>query len=278
MNTCFGLLIFFSVIHGGCMAQDHRTSGLLGNDVRLYQGGIAWELAQAVQHQQVGAIQKQMAGNPALARYQEPRFGQSLLLFAVVTHRYRAAKALVESGADCNLPDTYFGTTPLIQAAGIYETSDYVKLLLAHGANPNLASIPPDRTKAPTTPLIEASSTRLESVKLLVEAGADINSLTSIGYMSAISGAFLGRDLDILSYLIIEKKANYDIILGVTLSRDTLRVANLLRKLAYPLDSKEYQQKMKLVEYLEAHGVDYRSAPIPKRYYEMYPKDYLDKY
>ena len=260
------------------MAQDHRTSGLLGNDVRLYQGGIAWELAQAVQHQQVGAIQKQMAGNPALARYQEPRFGQSLLLFAVATHRYRAAKALVEGGASVDQPNTYDGTTPLIEAAGIYETSDYVKLLLEHGANPNLQSIPPDKDRTPTTPLIEAVETRLENVKLLVEAGADINHVTPIGYMSAIRNSFVMRDLDILAYLLIEKKAKYDIVLSVTLSGDTLRIANMLRNLVYPLDSKKYQQKMKLVEYLEAHGVDYRSAPIPKRYYGMYPKEFLDKY
>lgn len=278
MNKCFGLLIFFSVIHGGCMAQDHRTSGLLGNDVRLYQGGIAWDLAQAVKRQQVGTVKKLMAANPALARYQEPRFGQSLLLFAVATHRYGAAKALVEGGASVDQPNTYDGTTPLIEAAGIYETSDYVKLLLEHGANPNLQSIPPDKERTPTTPLIEAVETRLENVKLLVEAGADINHVTPIGYMSAIRNSFVIRDLNILAYLLIEKKAKYDIVLSVTLSGDTLRIANMLRDIVYPLDSKKYQQKMKLVEYLEAHGVDYRSAPIPKRYYGMYPKEFLDKY
>ena len=278
MKAYFWLFVFFGVIHNGCMAQEHRTSGLLGNDVRLYQGSIAWDIAQAVRYQETRTIEKLMVGNPALARYQEPRFGQSLLQFAVTTHRYRATKALVEGGASVDQPNTYDGTTPLIEAAGIYETSDYVKLLLEHNANPNLQSIPPDKERTPTTPLIEAVETRLENVKLLVEAGADINHVTPIGYMSAIRNSFVIRDLNILAYLLIEKKANYDIVLGVTLSGDTLRIANLLRDIVYPLDSKEYQQKMKLVEYLEAHGVDYRSAPIPKRYYGMYPKEFLDKY
>ena len=84
---------------------------MLGNNVNLYKGSVAWELAKAVQHQQAKSIKKLMASNPSLAHYQEPRFGQSLLLFAIVTHRYQSAKALAEGGADPNQPDTVFGTT-----------------------------------------------------------------------------------------------------------------------------------------------------------------------
>ena len=58
MKAYFWLLVFFGVIHNGCMAQEHRTSGLLGNDVRLYQGSIAWDIAQAVRHQETrGCLQ-----------------------------------------------------------------------------------------------------------------------------------------------------------------------------------------------------------------------------
>ena len=102
----------------------------------------------------------------------------------------------------------------------------------------------------------KASATRLESVRLLVESGADVNHVTAIGYSSALDNAFLHENLDILEYLIFDKKANYNIVFNVTIQGDTLRIANMLRRLVYPLDSKEYLGKMELVHYLEARGID----------------------
>ena len=155
---------------------------------------------------------------------------------------------------------------------------DYVQLLLAHGGNPNLESLPPDRSNTPSTPLIKASATRLESVRLLVESGADVNHVTAIGYSSALDNAFIHENLDILEYLIFDKKANYNIVFNVTIQGDTLRIANMLRRLVYPLDSKEYLGKMELVHYLEARGIDCHNAPVPKHYYQSYSKEYLDQY
>ena len=114
-------------------------------------------------------------------------------------------------------------------------------------------------------------------MKLLVESGADVNHVTAIGHSFALYNAFLHEKLDIIEHLILEKKADYNIVFNVTIQGDTLRIANMLRRLVYPLDSKEYLGKMKLVHYLKARGIDYRNAPVPN-YYQSYSKEYLDQY
>ncbi len=75
-------------------------------------------------------------------------------------------------------------------------------------------------------------------MRLLVESGADVNHITAIGYSSALHNAFLHENLDILEYLIFDKKANYNIMFNVTIQGNTLRIVNILRRLVYPLDSK----------------------------------------
>ena len=63
---------------------------------------------------------------------------------------------------------------------------------------------------------------------------------------------------------------------------------NLVEELKYemwPLDSKEYEAKMRIVDCLKKRGVDYRSYPIPDEmknyakdmYYDSW-KEYLEKY
>lgn len=60
---------------------------------------------------------------------------------------------------------------------------------------------------------------------------------------------------------------------------------DMLREVLLPLNSKEYKQKMEVVEFLKQKGIDYRKVQIPdfviKEVKETYPKnwkEYLEKY
>jgi cytochrome c len=95
------------------------------------------------------------------------------LFYAISKAQLEAAKLLIERGADVNAPSG-LGVGPLGAAVG-KRNVELVKLLLDHGANPN--------STIGTQTVLHLAVERgcFECVKALVEAGADVNAVTSNG-------------------------------------------------------------------------------------------------
>jgi ankyrin repeat protein len=271
------IAILISITLGKC-SPNIQNEKLLANDVRLYLNTPVWEVAQAIQKEDIVKIRTFLEGKPdSLLNYQEKLFGQSLLEWAVYTNHYPSVKVLAELGADPNLQSKN-GTSAFIHAADKFETSEYLKLLLKYGGDVN-AVAKTNEVQHLRTPLMAAAFKRLESVKLLINAGANPDFLDTInGMQSALLHAFYGDKIDIVKYLIMEVNVNYKRALGATIEGDSLYVADFLRKMPYPLDSEQYKQKMEVVNFLKEKGIDYWKAPIPQHYYENYEADYLKKY
>jgi len=62
------------------------------------------ELALAVKNEKTRTIEKLAKENPELLNYQEPKYGATLLLWAVGMEKYKSAEALLKCGADPILP------------------------------------------------------------------------------------------------------------------------------------------------------------------------------
>jgi len=248
---------------------------LLGVDIRLFKG-TSWALAKAVKDDDTAKIKQIIAEHKVSVNYQEPKFGETLLLWAVWTNHYKSAKVLLECGADPNMQSYGDGNSPFTYAADKFETSDYVKLLLVYKANPN-AVTKNDSTNMFCTPLITAAYCRLESVKLLVNAGANIN-YTAKNYRCALLSALQFKKVDIVRYLLIDKGANFNKPFGKTIDGKSIMITDLLRDWLFPLNSSEYKNKMEIVAFLKTRGMDYSKAAIPRHYYKHYTKDYLSKY
>lgn len=259
---------------------------LLSGDYRLFQDTQAWDLVKAVEDKDVVKIKELVRKNKDLLTVREPRFGQPILKMAVMNENYNAVESLLTLGADPNMQDLDCGDSPLMRAANIGFATDhfdsrFLKLLLKYGGDPNAEQHGPH--KHGYTPLRYAcESNSIEYVKILIDAGANINAVSVYGDVvleDALVAADLHRNPDLVIYL-IKKGVDYKRALYTTIPEGEKRyITNDLRDWRFDLGSEEYKKKMWIVAFLKKNGMDYRKTPIPKQYLDGdYSKEYLEKY
>lgn len=258
---------------------------LTGRDIKLFKNTPVWEIALAIRDSDTTNLKQLLKGQPdSLLNYREKHFGQSLLNWSVYRDSYNSAKVLAELGTDPNLK-AFDSTSAFINAADKYDAS-FVRLLLKHGGNVN-AIADTDKPQRIRTPLIAASSNSLESVKLLVDAGADPNyvRITKRGgefpgenVESALISAINAEKIEIVRYLLLDVGVEYDYVFNTNLEGKTLGILYYLRRLTFPLDSEEYAMKIEVVNFLKQRGLDYWAEPIPVLFHKNYDSEYLKRY
>ena len=264
---------------------------MLGDDFRLYKHTPAWSLAKAVEDEDTTEISKQVLQMHISVDYRDPEYKQTLLMLATRTNKIESVKKLLELGANPNAHNDstkYFGQSAVLLACRFTRPSSKIlALLLKYGGNPNstacgvqengLGEIVPIRDFA----LSAAVFSSFEKVKLLVDAGANINYATSTENC-AIENCMIFDRMDIMLYL-LQKGADYRRkFTEIDLDKPdypTFEVDILykLRKCIYPIGSKEYTDKMKVVNFLKKKGLDYWKSPIPSGMYGVIMRDIAPK-
>ena len=264
---------------------------MLGDDFRLYKHTPAWSLAKAVEDEDTTEISKQVLQMHISVDYRDPEYKQTLLMLATRTNKIESVKKLLELGANPNAHNDstkYFGQSAVLLACRFTRPSSKIlALLLKYGGNPNstacgvqengLGEIVPIREFA----LSAAVFSSFEKVKLLVDAGANINYATSTANC-AIENCMIFDRMDIMLYL-LQKGADYRRkFTEIDLDKPdypTFEVDILykLRKCVYPIGSKEYTDKMKVVNFLKKKGLDYWKSPIPSGMYGVIMRDIAPK-
>ncbi|WP_252225229.1 ankyrin repeat domain-containing protein [Clostridium sp. ZBS2] len=277
-------------------------------NINIYRDTPAWKLALAVRDEKTKTIEKIVKDNEELLNYQDPKYGATLLLWAVGMEKYKSAETLLKCGADPNIASTSEGETPLFQAAGFSWIDNdakndpkYVKLLLSYGADPNKNYVGRDHDiiEKGTSPLMKSIGCGIEKTKALVEAGADINYKTKSGNTVAITALGIGgpsatlEGMEYAYYLIVEKKAKvnepYYRAENVTMPSDNpndkFYPVDILRYWTYKLDSEKYKIKMEIVYEFDRQGVNYYDSKINqytlKDIKKTYPdtwEEYIKKY
>jgi ankyrin repeat protein len=155
------------------------------------------------------------------------QFGDTALMMAARTGKPDALRVLLESGAQVNTVETWGGTTPLMWATAEHHAAA-VKVLIDAGADVNAktkfvgasngrgfegrapkADAPDQKVEdfasGWLTPLMfSAREGDLDSAKLLVAAGANVNALGGDG-KNALSLAIFNGNYDLASYLVDAK-------------------------------------------------------------------------
>ncbi len=295
------LILLVLTIFAACRGQETRGE-LTVRNIEIFKNTDAWDLIQAVDDNDVTAIQNILDLNRKLIDFQDSIFGTTPLMWAVSAEKYNAAKVLLENGADPNLISKT-GTTALFRAISFswYDykadtNSKFVKLLLDYKADPNIPYCSPKVegetavTECGTSPLMHAVSRGSEKIKLLVNAGANIDYKTKSGRTAAFE-ALLLEDVDAAYFLIVEHKAKitepvYFYSLNEADTIDTSKPhypVDLLLDWIFGLNSSNYQKKKAIIMEFSRQGVSYEdrkkniSDLIIRKIQGMYPNDW-EKY
>ena len=141
----------------------------------LLESGVELDIFEAAATGRTARLRDLIADDPSLANIYSPD-GFTPLGFAVFFSQPEIVKALLDAGADVNLPSREtMKVTPLASAAAAKQT-EIARVLIANGANVNA------RAASGHIPLHEASANgNVELVKLLIDSGADVNARTEDG-------------------------------------------------------------------------------------------------
>lgn len=105
-----------------------------------------------------------------------------------------------------------------------------------------------------------------EKVRILVEAGADVNLRTEDFPVGVIESALVIDRMDIALYL-LKHGADYKWRLEEYDGEGNPYYEDILYKLrqsVFRLDSQQYKDKLKVIKFLKDRGLDYWKSPIPE--------------
>ncbi|MBP1630382.1 MAG: ankyrin repeat protein [Bacteroidetes bacterium] len=242
---------------------------LTGDDYRLFQNTPVWDLAKAVQDEDEKKINEIVSKDPKLINYQEPIFGNTLLMLTIMNQQIKPFKVLLNDKADVNIHNFYEGTSALIEACSFkqYDTK-FAQILLQNGANVN--DIQTDKTEPNKVKsvLMKASKTgKLDLVKLLVKNGANVNYQNEYG-QSALSESVMVRKYEI-SYYLLENGADYERPIfyrpdySIPVEKQDpndkgkpMYLADVLKENVSDTDTDEYKYKMLIIDFLKSKGID----------------------
>lgn len=266
----------------------------IGMSPDIFKDTPAYKATMAIMNDDTVALGNELEKNKDFLTLRDPYYGYTLLSTAVLNNKIKSTEKLLKSGFDPNLvSDTIHGvgTTPIIQAAFYNEVSPKIlELLLLFGGNPNskqrfsLRYIDFDTTIQDTInrhAITAASRRNLDKVKILLDYGAEINPKEGI---SPLNMAVALDKMEIALYL-LEHGADYNerYKAGDTDSEHCksigyATVADKLRYVIVPLDSREYEFKLKVIEFLKERGIDYYQTEIPQHAVKLIKDKFPDSW
>lgn len=262
MNIKFYSLTLIVLAITCCSNREKQVdkNRLLAYDYRLFQGTPIWELAKATQDENTATMKKLIKKEKNLINYKEPKFGQTLLSIAVRTEKYQSVSVLLQCKANPNCRDNGTGETPLMLAAkaggfGFGCDSRYLKILLKYGADPNLAEdkIQGENISQKTPLLIACSTSKLEHVKVLLKAGANINFRSEYGE-NALHSAIISRNADLVLYL-LNNGVDYKQPMSGGYGNKNIYVLDALKTWHVESGSTNENKKLAIIKFLNDNGV-----------------------
>jgi hypothetical protein len=86
-----------------CSCAKEEGYEISKESINIFKNTEAWDLAVAVNKQNIRKIEKIAERNPGLLNFQDSYYRVTLLMWAVAMEKYESAEALLKCGADPNI-------------------------------------------------------------------------------------------------------------------------------------------------------------------------------
>ncbi|MFI5162668.1 MAG: ankyrin repeat domain-containing protein [Sphingobacteriales bacterium] len=253
MLKLFAIMLMMS----SCTNSD-TTSNLLGSDYRVFKNTPVWELAKSVEIEDTVSIKDFLKSHKQFVDYREPTFGQTLLSVAVYNRSYASVNTLLKFGADPNKQSVKSKQSALMVAAslgpkGQFVDARFLKLLLKYGGNPNDMqdgdSMQKGRKNYMTPLEFACLSSNLEYVRILVDAGANINLVSKTGF-SPLFASVVSKSPDIVLYL-LKHGADYKRPMLTNIQGEKKYILDVIDMWNFDKDSEEFKKENMIKDFLK---------------------------
>lgn len=260
------IILFIASLFLISCVQENRNVG-------FFQKTKAYNLAKAVEREDLEEIEKLLSKNPELLNVTNPISGSNVLSLSLIIENYSSFKKLLELGANPNFINPISKRSLLIDACKFYSKPEpytidlkFIKLLLEQKANVNYA-VENDFTDQKghyhiaTSPLMEASKIDLEMVKMLMNYGADpykkLHQNLSTPFSSSLNG--FKNKFEIINYYIDSLKVNVNAPLYIG-KKDTLFIQEYIKKyFSYKIGTEGYRNTEALLKKLQQKGIKFEN-------------------
>jgi uncharacterized protein len=252
-----------------------------GNPVKfpaIYQGDYN-ALMKAASYENLDEMSRIVQDENLKLDFADKKYGVSLLNWCIINGKIKSFQKLLMLGANPNWQDSvYKYPPPIIVGAKESTTSEYLKLTLVHKGNVNLITTDIIGSENRTPLMGAVISGRLESVKLLIENGANPN-LTADSCYPPLTASLIQDQIEITKFL-LSIGADFTDMKYKIYGGEKQSILNLLRANDFALNSNEHKIKMEVVDFLKTKGLDYWKCPIPENIKSAYQndKEFLSKY
>jgi hypothetical protein len=280
MNKILGMVIFCTTIVS-CQVSKEQ---MLGKDFRLYKDTPAWEFAKSVEKQDTADFKSIIDKSKVNVDVEEDKYGRTLLQIAVLNNLDKSVKKLLELGADPNHNNKNNGYSAMHDAVGVFQHNDdtlILSLLLKYGGDPNSkTALTEANTGAYSKNVISILCGNVEDqynkLKLLIKSGA------SLEYDGEDNSNFMYSALKSKNYkqifMLLNLGVDYSKPIFTTFSGEKVFIQVYMKYYLIDLESEEYQYKLKVIDFLEKRGVNYRDVIPPKKTIEMAKRQYPDSW
>lgn len=230
-----------------------------GYQFDLFKNTNSWELAKAVEKEDIKEIEKILNAKNVDINFQEPIYNNTILQLAVGNDKLLSTLTLLKYNANLNITNNH-------NTAAIHEASSFIPLkrnsfkileaLLKYGANVNM--IKASLNKSPDSigysiPLKFAIN-NLECSKLLLNHGANAYFKTGNEYPVWFDMLALG-DIDdniyVAKYMIIDKQMKIPNPIFFTVDKKPIDIITLLNSLDFTNDTIRQSIKLEILAYLK---------------------------